>query len=368
MKNVLILSVFYFANVFFCSAQFDIFEVKKSLKTMNLKGNVSKVTHTTRTIREKKDKSVDTSNWLKNIYLFDKNGNCIEVIEYLYKSTGKFDTIVTEKGFVTERSIKAIYDTVRTTHLIYRYDERNRPIETIKYGENYEFKHRHILSYTYDSEGRIVTAISDFDGADGSKLNQKYIFEYLKEGGFICETIDLENNHSYGTTTYNKYGVSVKYAFSRSIIKGADGSSFIEKVDERGNIIEESNEKGDTVFYVRSYKYDENGNKIERKDVNFYEKTNSTMKFIFDKNNNEIRQESYNYKNKPGQSFISEYDQNNNKTKTIFHEYGKWNKVDFIINYSYKFDSSGNWISKHEKSTSENSPESIENREIIYFE
>lgn len=91
------------------------------------------------------------------------------------------------------------------------------------------------------------------------------------------------------------------------------------------------------------------------------------QKFVFDANNNEIRQESYDYKNKPLQLFISEYDSHNNQTKTIFHKTGKWNKVDFVITYFYTYDSQGNWIVKHEKSTSKYSSEKIDVRTISYY-
>ncbi len=349
------------------NAQFDYYKVEKSLSTLGLKGNISSFENLTRTIHVWKDKSIDTSKWLQNIHKFDKNGNCTEHIEYTYKSTGKKDTIVKKKGIVTEILVKDIEDTVRTSHVIYRYDDHQRPIEKAYYGENKKLRSQHLISYTYDSEGRILVAESIFTGSDGKVSKFKKSFEYLEGGDFKCEHYSYDEDKSYGWRLYNQYGVSLEYRFARTGTTDSRGGKNWEKTDERGNVIEESYEKSDTTWYTRYYTFDKNGNKTERRDESFNKKNNSLDKFIFDENNNQIRHESYDYKNKPVQLFISEYDSHNNQTKTIFHKTGKWNKVDFVINYVYTYDSNGNWIEKHKNPTTKNLSKHIDTRKIIYY-
>lgn len=252
-KSNFYLSLIFCFITFALSAQFDYYKVKTSLTTLKLKGNVSRFENLKSTISVWKDKSIDTNKWLKDIYYFDKNGNCTEYIGYTYKSTGKKDTIRQKKGIVIEVLIKDIEDTVRTSHTIYCYDEHQHPTVARHYTENKKLSYQHLISYTYDNEGRILVAESIFTGSDGKVSKFRNSFEYLENENFKCEYYSYDEDKSYGWRSYNKYGVSLDYRIAKTGTSDGKGGVHYEKTDEKGNVIEESHERADTIFEKRSY-------------------------------------------------------------------------------------------------------------------
>jgi hypothetical protein len=137
------------------------------------------------------------------------------------------------------------------------------------------------------------------------------------------------------------------------------------KYDDRGNLLErhienEKNKEKNKLVENYWFKYDENNNLIEQKQL--IGAVSKTVTFKYDENNRVIEQNDYDANGLPTYWYTYKYDEKDNVIEEI-SAYRGYEKT--IINYVYVYDSQGNWIERREQLGTVT--QILSRREIQYF-
>lgn len=173
---------------------------------------------------------------------------------------------------------------------------------------------------------------------DGLMDKYKYVFNNAGE-----ETERIK----YDTTSNRDVPIETiiyKYDSNDNLIERYDkrGDSIVFKYDNSKHVIEEENFDSNKLVYKVTYKYDDRGNKIEKREYSHENKLESSKVYKFDRSGNET--EAYNhYFNIQGTSdsrVTYKYDNRNNKIEKDSYE------PDSVLKWkgTYKYDDSGHVI------------------------
>jgi antitoxin component YwqK of YwqJK toxin-antitoxin module len=168
------------------------------------------------------------------------------------------------------------------------------------------------------------------------------------------------------TTTYeavDKFGEIEKGSRKN---RWGDNNKYI-VFNDNGNEIEKSGYNSDgSLKYKYTYKYDDNGNRIEGKSKRYNSDGSSKYKrtYKYDDNGNTIKKKWYNSEGSFKSVITYKYDDNGNEIETKM--YNSDGSLEYKYTYKYECDNKDNWINKIEY---ENKiPTVIIEREIEYFE
>jgi len=248
-----------FSTLLLVACSNDLKKSKTYLQEENLKGNVKKYKEWNYSLTE------------------DKKFELLYVSEHSIDHNGN-------RFLVEEYSPKMIFD----SKCNFEHDERNNVTSLTNYDENGKVKSTSKLLYdNHNSRIEHILKSKTFD------LDSKYSYTYDENGNPIQEIFYSEDG-----TVYSK-----------------DDNSF----DEKGNLVKAISFRKDTLHVTMNFKYDVNGNLIERKDV----KPDGSL--------------DRHYKKK--------YDSKNNLIEEIYYDWQ--GEISSKTNYDYKsFDDKGNWLEK----------------------
>lgn len=171
--------------------------------------------------------------------------------------------VFNEDGNKAEESL-ADPDGSDASRAVYSYDKKGRRTEVNTYHP--DGKHSLKVNSTFNKKGFEIERI--LTDTDGGTDNWKTLYKYDKKGKKLEEEILQQN--SLVAKIFYKYDANGNVSETEQI--GADGISSV----------------------VRSFKYDEKGNKVEMKEISKgVLKVLHTYEYEFDSNGNWIRQISY---------------------------------------------------------------------------
>lgn len=120
----------------------------------------------------------------------------------------------------------------------------------------------------------------------------------------------------------------------------------IYEYDSEGNETKETYSYRGSIMSIRTYRYDENGNKIAKETKGSYRDKldRETYKYKYDDNGNKIEMISYDENGELISKWIYKYDENGNEIEAIHHgtEFG----VPFTVKYTSMYDENGNRIER----------------------
>ncbi|KGL63904.1 T9SS type A sorting domain-containing protein [Polaribacter sp. Hel1_85] len=203
----------------------------------------------------------DGTNWLdssKTTYQYDDNGNLTEETEFYWNSTNWV------KGYTSK----------------YTYNSNNKSlVETyINYNSNGTTSEQYKTTNTYDSEGKLIEILTEFNGGVSWEFEDKFILEYSNSRltgaiGYAWNGSDwvLEEESSRIVISYNANNkVSISKSDNWDVTKWVDSDRTLYTYDANNRIIVEDSQIWDGTSWSTDYKYeytyDANGNAITEKE------------------------------------------------------------------------------------------------------
>lgn len=172
-------------------------------------------------------------------YKYDIKGNCIESNEY--DSDGKPDEKIVYKydvdGIILEED---------------HYNYSGLGLDYYKYKYDYKVPDNIVYRFQYDSDGKLIDKIAEKWTENG-------------KAKMPVEFLDFEDDVKFFIPSHFKTGTEIeflRYYITDGIIKDEPNVRIYAKYDERGNIIEYTEEDHDTNFF--KYEYDNKGNWTKR--------------------------------------------------------------------------------------------------------
>lgn len=303
---------------------------------------------------------------------FSGSGILFFTSNYIYNTKGK---IVESKTIYTDDAQDLYFPELKNTYL-YTYDSNGNNTEVLMYNKYKSLQSKAILIYDQDSQ---LTDKQIFDAKN--KLVYKESYEYDNHGNLIKENKrNFQITHQYDSigkkksTIYlvdNKEGNSTLYEYHDNGLLSKESyfqkDRLLNKIEYRYNeasqIIEEIEE--DIIHpktQRRIFRYDELGNKIEKKWINNSGDLVEIWSCIYDKKGKRVREALYN-KDKGSTFFVLYYyNAKEQKIKERIYQKSYFHKNLFEIKTTYLYDKKDSLILKTDF---ENNSE-IERDSIIY--
>ncbi|MEI6090325.1 MAG: hypothetical protein WCR42_07740 [bacterium] len=201
--------------------------------------------------------------------------------------------------FKTEYKLGKLDSASRFKELLCNYDASGKKILQISYQPNGVFETKALCFY--DGKGRIDT-IKFFQRVDTTELASLEYFTYNDDGDLI-ETVKAGGD----TRLIDEINPAKKASY---------------KYNKQGNVIEKTSYQFDgTLDNKYKYKYDSKGNKTQELITNSDRKVSSRITFKYDKNRNIIEKINYvEYGQKINQKYKYKYDDQGNETEEIIYK------------------------------------------------
>jgi hypothetical protein len=309
---------------------------------------IRSITTLTYTITYKNGKYVRANSPKEVTYNYDSLVNLLEVVEY---GTTKYRYKFNNQGEKIEMSVFSSNDFFMYKET-YRYNDIGMEVEKNKKTKTDKLLEK--LTYYYNkSQHKIQENLYDAD--DNLKGTLKYVYNTKNE--VIEDTLYSKNNLLYEYAyVYN----GRKNAIEKSIYVDGDlDTKNTYSYDERGNILEESIYKIDTeaekitLQRTISFKYDNNGNKIEMKTLDPDGKSWITS-YQYDRKAILVGEIEFNSDNSLARKIFYRYDNENRKLeeKCLKANGAKWwsSKYKYQSNNGYEkvsFDENGKMENRH---------------------
>ena len=278
----------------------------------------------------------------KQTWKYNEKGNRIEYIRYDDETMSiKKNMISYEEGERGNR-VKTIwceYEFGKTFNVERYYNEHEKLIEAIYYGENGNISKKQ--TWKYDDKGNKIEDIQYENG--------KIIFEDTWKYDDKGNEIEYISYHNKGNRKIVSMKTTSKYDDKGNKIE----STYYE--DQYGNIISKYDDKGNRIEYIRydrngkidikeTWKYDSQGNKMEEYEGKQYRKKwqEAFSKFIYENNRTTIEKVTYSDGNISGEE-TWRYDEKGNLIEVLEKKKqntGKWQEE--LTKYEY--DDQDNWI------------------------
>lgn len=208
--------------------------------------------------------------------------------------------------------------------------------------------------------------VEKFGELQKGSIRIKATYEY-DENGNLNEQISSISNRAYGTTYTNKYNEKGNL-IGKNIVSdalGRSGCKFTYKYDENGNRIEEVfYDSTGRLYYETTSKFDEKGNQIEYVFFNPRENWKNKETYEYDKKGNQIGGNYYDSSGRLTNKITYKYDEKGNQIE--FRYCNSDGKLKNKYTYKYNdFDKEGNWRKKVEFTN--NKPTLIIEKKIEYY-
>ena len=216
-------------------------------KLEGLKGNVKSVVTETVDLQEQNGKSVEVPRVLESQYDFDENGNRTQVLSYLFNDKSTYALVDGEKTYKSSH-IKEDKKPLLATTISGGTSDNNSKARDPRYSIK--------LKYDYDSAKRILEVkiyLNDgkFVGRNVYKFDEKGFLKQEDGYGEILQDRKI-------IYKYDAAGVEIEHEYTSVQVRGAGGTMY---------------------FVFTDYKFDAEGNWIQRTQNFSYEKgINSKVK------------------------------------------------------------------------------------------
>ena len=340
MKYIFVLSLIFLLS---CSEKKG---VENDLSKNDLIGNVYECNEAFFDIVRYGDGSIGEKLNFSAVSTFDRDGNLIQLIQYdsankqttkyVYKIDGNWNTV--EKRFFRPDGSPGF-------KIFYKYDERNNKIEELLYDSSNILEEKYI--HKYDNNNQLIS--SDVTKRDTNR-NESYTWIYDSKGNIIRE------NYYYGIDLEDNVGLNLdKYI----IHKYNDQDKAVEILT-----IEPKTYYRDETYLRTTYEYKNDGKIIE--EISYLKDGSSDGKNISIYNNDkkEIDRKVYDVNGRLIKHLTFKYDENGKKIEESV------NKPTENKSYTFKFeykdiDHKGNWLTYLEYYNNEPYKKTV--RKITYF-